>query len=358
MSSRYLSSLTIAAGAACLALAAPAEAQRWPHPRPAPSTTTPTSAAAGGAQAGASADANTSAGVTAPAATETATATVAATAGAQANAPEGAAATTPAPPSTEPMTSDEAARQLRPGQDRARDIEEQLLLSEHEQLSLGWRLWAFYVPRFVVELFAHIEPGWEGSLQPATGPEFVYRNGRMDIVLAGMFLGHSAPAGFFRGVDEPGNATERVRPNLWGLYLTSHFLWSIPFHKTFELQIGGGIGVGYIFGDLWRSQAFLDPMTNQYRDCETPGRAPECMSDNNHYTNGSTDPDTGLPVNPSNAYREPNWFGRGYVPAVMPFISIPHIGLHFRPHRNFDLRAEGGWALYGFYGGGSLHFVF
>jgi hypothetical protein len=330
-----LSSLTLAASLAGLALATPASAQRRPRPAPARAPAAEAPAAV-------------------PAAPVEPSPPVVDEEVPRSHAAEPDAA----PTASTAYTSDEAARSLGPVNDRESELREHLLRSEQSQISVGWRAWAFWVPRFLVSPFVHIEPGWEGSLQPATGPEFVYRSGRFDIVLAGMFVGHSAPAGFFRGENEPFNATERIRANLWGLYLTSHFLWSIPVHKTFEIQIGGGIGVGYVGGDLYRSQAYQDNGSNEWRDCEHQGAAPECMNDNGHYTNGPNDPKTGLPQDPSRAYREPNWLGNGYTPLIMPWVSIPHVGLHFRPHRNFDLRVEGGYAIYGFYGGGSLHWVF
>lgn len=261
---------------------------------------------------------------------------------------------------TGPMTSDEAARQLGQREDRATDISRRLLLSEHEQLSLGWRLWWWHTPPFIVSLFTHVEPGWPGGTSFATGPEFVYRNGGMDIVLGGMFVGHGAPAGFFRGQNEPDNAMEMVRSELWGLYLTSHFLWGIKFHPMFELQLGGGLGLGYIGGNLYRSQAYFGPaqpgtpdamqpdaMERRWRDCYQPGVAPECGTENDHYTRSRT----GSP------YIEPNWFGRGYVPVVIPHLSVP-VALHFRPHRNVDVRLDAGFAFIAFYAGGAVHVVF
>jgi hypothetical protein len=43
---------------------------------------------------------------------------------------------------------------------------------------------------------------------------------------------------------------------------------------------------------------------------------------------------------------------------VVPWVSIPHLSLHFRPHRYLDVRLDGGFAVVGFYGGLATHFIF
>ena len=48
----------------------------------------------------------------------------------------------------------------------------------------------------------------------------------------------------------------------------------------------------------------------------------------------------------------------GSIPPVVPWLSLPHLALHFRPHRNFDVRVDGGFAVIGFYSGLAVHYVF
>jgi hypothetical protein len=246
------------------------------------------------------------------------------------------------------MTSDEAAAQAHGSTPAQPGTEPSLLLERRGvEMSVGARIWVMHIPSFIVGLFAHVEPGWPGSLGVAAGPEFVYRNNGLDIAIAVMYVGYGAPAGYFHGVNEGPNSTEQVTSSLFGVYLTSHFLWGIRFARQFEFQIGAGIGVGYIGGDLYRSQAYQSA-PNVWADCQFPGTHPECGSDNNHYSRGQTPP----------AFTEPGIFSGGSVPTLIPWISLPQIGFHIRPHRNFDFKIEGGFALIGFYGGASLHYVF
>jgi hypothetical protein len=222
-----------------------------------------------------------------------------------------------------------------------------------QEYSVGWRFWVMGVPRFIVTLFAHVEQPWGGALNVATGPEFVYRNRGFEISVAGMYTGYGADGGFFRGTNEGPTSTELVKSDLWGLYLTSHFLWGIKFHPMFEFQAGVGLGLGFIGGNLYRTQAYQGA-GGAFQECPGPSTQPDyCANPNNGHYPGvvSGGPNGGR-------YVEPNWFGGGYVPVVIPWFSLPHLALHIRPHRNFDFRVEGGFALIGFYGGLSAHYVF
>ena len=238
------------------------------------------------------------------------------------------------------------------------DDPDALLMRHGVDKSVGFRLWVMSVPTLIVGQFAHIEPGWPGATSVAAGPEFVYRTDGLDIVLAGMYVGYQAPAGYFRGTNEMPNATERVESELQGIFVTAHFLKGIRFARVFELQIGAGIGVGYLFGNLYRSQAYSEDRSNSassWRDCDVPGGpggayADYCANnDNQHFTH---------PNGGAARYAEPGIFAGGAVPTIMPWVSLPHVALHFRPIQNLDIRLEGGFAIIGFYGGGAIHFVF
>ncbi len=261
-----------------------------------------------------------------------------------------------------PMTSDEAVAQAGPTAPPAGSEATQLIQYHGTSYSVGWRIWAMYVPQPIVNLFVRQFAGengqtasnsWGGGLNVATGPEFVYRKDNLDIALSVMYVGYYAQPGFFHGTTEGPDATERITSNLFGLYVTSHFLWGIRLHRMFELQIGIGVGVGYIGGELLRSQAYSTPDPAHpgqqiWLDCQEPGRGAECGNDNNHYSHGGG----------ANQYVEPSWAGGGSRPLVIPWISVPQIGLHFRPHRNVDMRLDFGYALIGIYGGFAAHYIF
>lgn len=273
---------------------------------------------------------------------------------------------------TAPMNSDEAAAQSSGSSTDPNATsstattttaghQDELLMSHGVSYSVGWRFWVHGIPGSLVGLFVHAEnqngAGWGGTyVNVATGPEFVYRKDNLDIALGVMYVGYNAPTGFFRASNDPLADTEMIgRPittsepnggiNIWGAYLTSHFLWGIRLHRMFEIQVGVGIGIGYIGGDLPRSQVYQDG-AGHWQDCGSSSNPQSfCQNNpNNHFT--------------ANNYNEATWANGGSMPIVLPWISLPQVGFHFRPHRNFDVRADVGYGLITVYGGLSAHYVF
>lgn len=213
--------------------------------------------------------------------------------------------------------------------------------------SVGFRLWVYNIPAWEVGLFVNIDPGWAGPVSVATGPEYVYRKGNLDIVLGLQYTGMQTDAGYMRGRNEADRAVERVESRLWGLYANALFLWGTRFNDWFELQYGAGVGLGYVGGDLYRTQ-----VESNRTECRAPGTSAFCDNANNHYAQFDRN------GNVTSRYTEPSLFNNGSVPPILPWISLPHVALHFRPHRYVDVRLDGGWSIIGFYGGLAAHYVF
>ncbi len=269
------------------------------------------------------------------------------------------------------MTSDQAAG-VRPSgsmNPADRTNPEWLLQRRNvDEYGVGMRLWTMGVPAFIVSAFAFIDQQsrpWGGHLGIAWGPEFYYRRNQLEITIGVQHSTYQAPATLFHGANEGPEATEVVLPRLFGIYLTSHFMWGIPVHRMVEFQFGFAIGVGYIGGDLFRSQAYQPGGPARpggvYQDCARPmptnDPANYCTNPNNgHYSGG--DLLATNPVTNAGSYREPSFFNGGSLPSILPWLSIPQISLHIRPHQHFDIRIDGGFAGIGFYTGGALHAVF
>lgn len=214
----------------------------------------------------------------------------------------------------------------------------------------GLRTWFFTVPSWMVGLFANVNPEWSGATNIAIGPEYTYRRGSLDVVVGLQYTGLQAADGYFHGSSEGDQATERVKSSLWAFYANALFLWHVRAGDWFEFQYGAGVGLGYVGGDLYRNQVYRTTPGGSFADCRGPlmpgtvtssGEA-YCDRANNHY----------------GSYTEPYLTSSGNIPPVIPWISLPHLALHFRPHRHFDIRLDGGFALVGFYGGAALHYVF
>ncbi len=224
--------------------------------------------------------------------------------------------------------------------------------------SLGWRFWYHGVPTFIVGLFAKIEGSWGGGGGVVTGPEFAYRNGAVEIILGLQYAGYYADYGHLHGLNEPLTATEQIKVDLWSIQVTSHFLYGIRANRYFEFQIGAGIGAGGMSGSLNRYQARQAMTPSGWAACSQAEAVPSepCNSNVNSHFAGQVDSQG----RGTGGFQENNWVtaGGGYVPLILPWLSLPHMAFHIRPHRHFDIRLEGGFSLIGFYGGATAHAVF
>lgn len=219
--------------------------------------------------------------------------------------------------------------------------------------SLGARFWIWNTPAWMVGLFAHVANDWSGPITFSPGLEYVYRKGALDLVVGLQYtsLATSEPnVGLIRGRSENDVALERVESRLWTFSANVLFLWSSRINDWFEIQYGTGVGISAVGGDLYRTQV-TPGASGGYEECgpRDARRTAYCDASNDHYVNadGTRFSEPRLTSSPS-----------GSIPPVVPWLSLPHIALHFRPHRNFDVRVDGGFAVIGFYGGLATHYVF
>lgn len=224
----------------------------------------------------------------------------------------------------------------------------QLRFGRNREHSVGFRVWMWNTPAWMVRIFTYANDDWSGPLTAAPALEYVYRRGDLDIVAGFQYTSLAADPAYMRGKNEGDIAMERVESRLWMLGLNAIFLWRMYGNDWFEFQLGMGVGVSYVGGDLYRTQVYPNG-TGGYNECQgiaMPSVA-YCDAGNRHYTDAN-----------GNRFSEPRWPGDGSVPAVVPTFSIPHLALHFRPHHNIDVRVDGGFGVIGFYGGLATHWVF
>ena len=225
--------------------------------------------------------------------------------------------------------------------------------------SVGARFWVWSTPVWMVGIFAHVASDWSGATSFSPGLEYVYHKGLLDIVTGFQYTSLATPsAGLVRGNAEQDIALERIDSHLWTLTANVLFLYTSRINDWFEIQYGAGVGASFVGGDLYRTQVTPDsagPLVDtngaHYSECTAAqrGRTAYCDASNQHYANtdGTRFSEPRLTSSPS-----------GSIPPVVPWVSLPHIALHFRPHRHFDVRVDGGYAIIGFYGGLAMHYVF
>lgn len=236
---------------------------------------------------------------------------------------------------------DENKKTLDPGDiERAREAEKASSVAEDPKTTyyfVGLRYRAHIVPQFMIGLFGD---GGTTVWANGVGPEFTVRRDNFEYVFSAWWTKYAFDWTSFKGSSDSENAWERVKSNIQVLYLTTDFNWTHQVSPAFGLNFGIGAGIGIVWGDLNRVQAFsltggpTDP--SNYRSCSGQGLPSTyyCGKDNNHYGN----------------YTEPSWASGGQKPIFFPWLGFGP-GLRIKPHRNFMMRVDLGWGLIGPYFG-------
>lgn len=204
---------------------------------------------------------------------------------------------------------------------------------------VGARYRLIVVPQFMIGLFAD---GGTTVVNHSFGAEFGIRKDGFEYNLGLWFAGYGMDPTPFKAKSDGEEAWELVESKLNVLYLTADFLWSHPFSPQVALNYGMSAGLGIVFGQLLRNQAYKAP-NGEYLPCAGPGNpqvpatgtgSQYCGNDNNHYNN----------------YQEPGWGDGGSKPAIFPWIAL-QTGLRYKPHRRFVGRLDLGFGLSGFFFG-------
>jgi hypothetical protein len=219
-----------------------------------------------------------------------------------------------------------------------------------QYLFVGARYRMVVIPEFIQHAFAE---GGETVFAHTPGLEFVIRKDQFEYQVFAQLGFYSFDDVPFKGASDPANAWEILDADYKILTLGSDFMWSTDdFTPGFSLIYGAGAGLGLVFGDLIRTQAYppggtTDPY--QYQRCAGLGlsqnesnaadaRAADtfCDDENEHY----------------NGYVEPSWANGGSSPIIFPWIAA-NIGLRYKVARQFAMRLDAGLMLTGaFFGVG------
>jgi hypothetical protein len=217
-------------------------------------------------------------------------------------------------------------------------------------------LGAFYrhvvIPGFIQSLF--VAGGIDGS-NPGTGVTFNWRKNNFNIN-TNLWWNNAVANGFFRAQGDPRTDTEFVDVNLGVIFITVEVMWAFPLVDWFAIELGFDLGLGFIYGDLTRTEAYeSSPGADDWQACDGPGdpnggaycevdRAPDpCYANNGgHYD-----------------CNEANWSEEGGdIPIVFPWVALPHLAVRFKPIHQLQIRIDGGYGLYSFFFGGSVSYGF
>ncbi|WP_437814190.1 hypothetical protein [Sorangium sp. So ce1078] len=207
---------------------------------------------------------------------------------------------------------------------------------------IGLRLRNVIVPKFMINLFAD---GGASVNVFMIGPEFTSRKNGLEIDLALSYADYSMDPFLFKGKNDDQFAWEMVSSDMKLVYFTSDLLFDVPIDEKgrFSLLVGGGVGIGLVFGNLYRAQAFPGaPGSNPSPDdvsawnkCSAGGGSPYCDFSNNHYGD----------------YDEPSWINGGAKPSVFPWISFPQVSFRYKPIKQLQTRLDAGFSITGLFFG-------
>ena len=211
---------------------------------------------------------------------------------------------------------------------------------------VGARYRAILVPQFMMNLFA--DGGWNVWVH-SFGAEYVVRKDAFEYNLALWYADYGFDPLPFKGTDDEDTEWELVTSDLKVLYFSADFLWSHEFSRKLALNYGLGAGLGVVFGDLFREQAYPGPGDdddNPY-EWETCDRANDPADIYGVYC---LDPDDEEHFEGEDGYREPSWAYGGSKPVVFPWFVI-QTGLRYQPHKKFVARLDVGFGTSGFFFG-------
>lgn len=201
-------------------------------------------------------------------------------------------------------------------------------LRDKQYLFIGARYRAVFIPTFVQHLFAD---GGKSLLAHTPGLEFGIRKNQFEYNLFAQYGIYKAEDVPFKGSSDDNTAWEILNFDYSILTLGTDFMWSTDdFAPGLSMTYGAGVGLGAVFGELNRVQAFAPGASDQgnpdsYVRCERQG-VPDnqfCGTNNDHYGD----------------YVEPTWADGGSSPLVFPWIA-GQLGLRYKVHRNFVGRIE------------------
>jgi hypothetical protein len=244
---------------------------------------------------------------------------------------------------------------------------------------IGFNYRGTIVPQFLMNLFVD---GGRTVYNSAVALQLDIRKDNFSIIPQLILAEHAMPSTMFlekgKAARQGGNWTA-VGADIKALYGGVDLLWSAKMAKNFDFEFGFGVGIGVIMGDIYNNWVYggrdmsnggpangplktqVGGITYSFTPCRTNNDGPQpgtmdeqagCRGVNHQNAKdpgkiGATyDPATGKV---SGGYTEPGWTSGGSVPSIMPWLSLPILGLRIKPVKALVLRAQIGFSLTGIY---------
>lgn len=218
---------------------------------------------------------------------------------------------------------------------------------------VGLRFRDVVVPKFLLNIFSD---GGATVNVFTFGPEFSSRKNGIEYDIGLSYADYSMNEFLFKGNGEGDESWEIVSSDMKVIYVNIDILFEVWKHDSgmFSFMVGGGVGLGGVLGNLYRTQTFPQDTTrlnpddvSQWNKCSGPSDQPLVAGTTVKYCDASN---THFQINGED-YSEPSWANGGAKPFIFPWIAIPQVSFRFKPVKQFQARADLGFSLTGFYFG-------
>ena len=233
---------------------------------------------------------------------------------------------------------------------------------------IGIRYRDAIVPKFMINWFAN---GGRNVNAPMVGPEFITRQNHLEIAVSVMYADYSMSPFLFQGKSDNSTTWDLVQSKIKVGYAMVDILGEIPLEKKIvggvektgrvALLIGGGVGVGGVFGNLYQAQAYPNSPgaagntadATQWSACTSANQSnglasSYCNNRSNHFAGPGGVIATG--------FSQPSWANGGSKPLVYPWIALPQISLRYKPIKQFQIKGDVGFSTSGIFFGVSASY--
>lgn len=217
---------------------------------------------------------------------------------------------------------------------------------------IGLRYRGTIVPKFMMNIF--VDEGktvWSNTI----GIELDMRKDGFSLIPAISYVEFGTGDILFKEKNKPSNIIGNysvINSSLKGLFFTGDLMWSTRLgNSPVEFEYGAGFGLGIMFGDLVTNWVRLDPNGpvaaddgRRFQYCAVAGEGGPGSGCNAADHQNSA-------VNKVGGYTEPSWANGGSKPNIFPHVSLPQLGLRFKPAKQFEARFGLSFSLAGFWFG-------
>jgi hypothetical protein len=220
---------------------------------------------------------------------------------------------------------------------------------------LGPRYRGIVLPGFVTGIFARQA---QSQYFNNVGLELDIRRDGFSLTPSLSYLGMSTDPILFADKSKPEEFARnwsQITSELKGLMLGLDMNWSTPLDHNVFLEYGIGVGLAVTFGDVGVNWVYRDASGAFVPCASTSDGSSRPINDQGcapglHDTNNN-------PARVGN-YKEPSWIDGGNKPNVLPWLSMPQLGLRVNPTPEFQARVGGGMSLLGPWFGVSMSYGF